>query len=264
MKKISLRELQLIELDVLEYFVKFCKKNNLRYVLIGGSLLGAIRHKGFIPWDDDIDIGMPRPDYERLKKLTLNTEKYKMLTFDRMELDIPLIKIVDKRTVVESSEDGKHHVWIDVIPIDGLPADDIVTSNLYKKIFFYRKISILCRLRWGQGRSFIKKLSGIFLKPLAQLLWGSKKCAEMLEEIATSNDYETSDYVGVVTWGRYGVGEKMPKDKFEKFTEVEFEGKFFQATSYWDSYLTGIYGDYMKLPPLDQQMGDHQITAYIE
>ena len=125
MKKMQLREIKDIELDILIAFNKFCQDNNLKYYLSGGTLLGAIRHKGFIPWDDDIDVCMPRPDYERLMKIFPNIymNKYKLKTISRKNFICPFAKIIDINTRVDFKylNNIDKNLWLDIFPIDGLP-----------------------------------------------------------------------------------------------------------------------------------------------
>ena len=99
------------------------------------------------------------------------------------------------------------------------------------------------------------------LKPVVSL-YGKKRCVNKLENIAAEHPYNESDYVGIVTWGLYGVGERMLKTEFEKAVEVEFEGRKFPAFLCWDSYLRGLYGDYMQLPPVEKRK-THDMVAFL-
>ena len=144
MKEMSLQEIKKIELNLLIEFDKLCKKNNLYYTLCGGTLLGAVRHKGFIPWDDDIDVIMPRGDYDKL----LNEDnidktelpKYVEIANWKMgNMNYPFMKFMDKRTIINPKyvDDNKSNkIWIDVFPIDGNPKDEKQLRRLYKKSLF--------------------------------------------------------------------------------------------------------------------------------
>ena len=266
MKKISLDEVKNIQLNILKKFDDFCDKNNLRYYLAGGTLLGAIRHKGYIPWDDDIDVCMPRKDYEFLVNNFISNDKNLTIkSFLLNNLDIPFAKIVDISTKIDSKFDESEvnkHLWIDIFPVDGLPEDIYKVKEIYSRCNFYRTLLLLQDAKLGEGTTCFRKYAKYLLKPLAKF-YGRKRCVEKLEKIAKSNPYETSKYVGAVTWGLYGAGERMLKSEFEKSVELEFEGYKFPAFSCWDSYLTGLYGDYMQLPPVEKRK-THNMTVYLK
>lgn len=261
MIEISLRELQLAELEILMEFDRFCRENQLRYSLAGGTLLGAIRHKGFIPWDDDIDVCMPRPDYEKFVRLFQNHRF--MISEDRgNNAEYPFTKVM--RRDVKLQHEGFSEVdylWIDVFPIDGLPADGKKLAKIYRKSSFYRKIIGFKQIEKvkeykGRHNKFVARLIVLFAK-----LYGKRRAIRNSIKLARRYDYEESEYVGAVTWGCYGVGERMLKCEYETFTEVEFEGRKFFAMSCRDSYLRGIYGEYMKLP-LEEERMVHGFKAY--
>ena len=266
MIKINLNEVKKIELDILKNIEKYCKENCLSYYLAGGTLLGAIRHKGFIPWDDDIDVCMPRKDYEFfIKNFSSDKNNLEVRCNLLNNFDLPFAKIVDLDTIIDSkfdeSENNKH-LWIDIFPVDGLPENIDEVKIIYDKCNFYRTILGLTTAKLGEGTTFFRKYSKYILKPLAKL-YGRKRCVDKIEQIAKSNSYGTSKYVGAVTWGLYGIGERMLKSEFEKSVEVEFEGHKFPAFSCWDSYLTGLYGDYMQLPPVEKRK-THNMTVYLK
>ena len=262
MRQLDKREIQCKELEILIFMDRFCKENELRYYLVGGTLLGAVRHKGFIPWDDDIDICMPRPDYERLMEIFPRTGKWMLQSRSRKNRVAAFAKVVDMTTDVESIFDKDiKQLWIDIFPIDGLPADIDEVRKIYKKCDFYRRLYGIGNARLGEGKTIFRKYAKILLKPMA-ILYGMEKVNRKIEEIAKRHPYETSDYVGAVTGGIYGVGERMKKSEFEKATTVEFEGHIFPAMSCWDSYLTGIYGDYMTPPPPEKRK-THVMAVYV-
>lgn len=264
MRKIILKEIKEIELKILLDFDIFCKKNKLRYYLVGGTLLGAIRHKGFIPWDDDIDVCMPRPDYKKLISFNKQISGLELKCNALKNTMIPFCKLVNTNTKIciqYMENDYNQHIWIDIFPIDGLPENIIETKNIYKECNFYRKLFYICDAKLGEGKTKFKKYAKYILKPLANL-YGKKRCIDNIEQIASQYPYETSKYVGAITWGLYGVGERMLKSEFEKAIEVEFEGHKFPAFSCWDSYLKGLYGDYMQLPPVEKRK-THDMVAYL-
>lgn len=265
MKTLNISEIKKIELAILLEFDKFCKKNNLKYYLAGGTLLGAIRHKGFIPWDDDIDVCMPRKDYEKfLATYKCSNGIYEIKSNRYNNIFVPFSKLVNLRTVSKTlynkgSMDS--NIWIDIFPVDGLPSDINLVEKIYNMCSLYRILLLLCNAELGEGRSTFRKYIKYLLKPLA-ILYGKNRCINNIEKIAKQYKYDDSDWVGIVAWGLYGTGERMQKNEFEKTVEVEFEGYKFPAFSCWDSYLRGLYGDYMTLPPVEKRK-THDITAYL-
>ena len=263
MLKISEDELKKRELSILLEAKKFCENKHLKYYLAGGTLLGAIRHKGFIPWDDDIDICMPRKDYEYFVKNFFCEKNLEIRSNLLNNLDAPFAKIVDLNTIIDSKFDESEvnkHLWIDIFPVDGLSENLEEVKKIYDKCNFYRTILLLADAKLGEGTTTFRKYTKYILKPLAKL-YGRKRCVDKIEQIAKSNPYETSKYVGAVTWGLYGIGERMLKSEFEKSVEVEFEGHKFPTFSCWDSYLKGLYGDYMKIPA-SKDVKSHDIQVY--
>lgn len=264
-KYLSRKEIQKIELKILLEFADFCKDNGLRFYLSGGTLLGAIRHKGFIPWDDDIDVCMPRHDYEKLLKIFPQEYKkiYILRAFERGNFLCPFIKIIDKRSKIVSAYVDKnldYSLWIDIFPVDGLPTDINLVKKIYKKADFFRRLLLLNFANTNKGHSILK--TGF--KPLARLLAkiiGIERCLKVLSKLARVYEYNNTDYVGCIVWGMYGIGERMLKSEFEKSVLVDFEGYKFPTFSCWDSYLKGLYGNYMKLPPIEKRK-THDMEAY--
>lgn len=254
--KLDSKQIKKIELNILNQFDLFCKEHNIQYYLSGGTLLGAVRHKGFIPWDDDIDVCLSRKDYDWLVHNFTCPSGY--LTMQSMKLnnfEAPFSKLVDNRTIVKqmyAKSDMNGHLWIDIFPVDGLPENLAEVKCIYSKCDFYRRILLLADARIGEGKTTFRKYGKYILKPLANL-YGKKRCAEKIEIIARKHSYEDCDYVGAITWGIYGVGERMRKEEFERVVKVEFEGRIFDTFSCWDSYLKGLYGNYMKLPPVGKR-----------
>lgn len=265
MKRLTNAEVKEIELNILLEFHGFCTKYHLRYSLSGGTLLGAVRHKGFIPWDDDIDVCMPRPDYERLVR-TFKSENnnLEIKSYSLGNYSAPYTKILDRNTVIYSKYNSSLEaasLWIDIFPVDGLPENDNDTRKIYELVSLYRRVFMLCDARLGEGTTTFRKMSKYILKPFA-LLYGRERCAKKIEEISRRIPYDKSDYVGAITWGLYGLGEKMEKSKYESFVSMEFEHHFFSVYSCWDSYLKGLYGNYMQLPPIEKRK-THDMEAYL-
>ncbi|MDG2960978.1 LicD family protein [Bisgaard Taxon 10/6] len=266
-KQLSLDEIKQIELQILIEFREICNELGLRYYLSGGTLLGAIRHKGFIPWDDDIDLAMPRSDFNKLIEFSQNyqNDTYKFLFFGQDGNLLPYAKFVNTKTHIDAkyiAGDMQKHLWLDIMPMDGLPDNLKEVTRIYKKAEFYRKIILLCESKLGVGKTKMKKLLKYVVKPFA-LLYGKKRAIANLNQLAMTYDYDSSKYVGAITWGLYGASEKMLKAELDEAVEVIFENNVFTTFSCWDSYLRGLYQDYMKLPSIDKR-GHHEMIAWTD
>ena len=189
MEKLSLKDLQHLELEIFKYFISLCEKYKLRYFLAGGTLLGAIRHKGFIPWDDDIDVLMPRTDYDRLQNIgkKLCDKRYKLASFELGNLNYPFAKIFDTHTQIKKIfdfDETEQQVWIDIFPLDGLPESDAETEKIFKKSLFMRDILKIQKSQDGSAKSTFKKIVKPVLKPILLKCIGIEKSVEKIDRFA--------------------------------------------------------------------------------
>lgn len=262
MKKLTLDEIKGIELEILNYFDKFCSENHLQYYLDGGTLLGAVRHKGFIPWDDDIDVLMPRYDYEKLVKLSVKIDDRFILKSYKLDSDYsyPYMKIVMAGTSIIEKNISYHGygVFIDIFPMDCLPNDE------YKRQKFQNKIWALTNMANYAVEDKIERHGLISnIKKKVSRLVGIQTILKLIDKEAVK--YESDDALYA-----YDVIASTKKDRlvrknvFDETVKLPFEGKMYNAPSKYDEYLTELYGDYMQLPPLDKQYSDHNFEAYIE
>lgn len=265
MRRLSNFEIKKVELEILLEFHHFCSNHKLKYSLAGGTLLGAIRHKGFIPWDDDIDVCMPRPDYEKFLHIFYSENpNIEIISSQNDGIYIPFAKMINRRyqTLQKYSfQTESKFIWMDIFPIDGLPDSFDESKNIYRKTSFYRTLYMLCDAKLGEGKSIVRKCGKYFLKPIANMI--GKQCLnKKIESIALSYTYDEVNYVGSIAWGLYGIKERVKKTIFElPYTDVSFEGHSFKAFGDWNEYLTRLYGDYMKLPPLDERV-NHDMVVY--
>ena len=269
MKRLDLKEIKNIELNLLKEFDELCEINNLYYTLCGGTLLGAVRHGGFIPWDDDIDVLMPRPDYDRLlNEEGINFEGLpdyiNILSWKKGNLNFPFIKMTDSRTRISvdyyDSETNVKEIWIDIFPIDGNPVNEKELRKVYKSSIALRKILLLKLSKNGEGKSKLKQ----YLKPILKLPFAFlniRKVCEMIDELAQKYDYEKSEYIGGIVWG-YGPQERILKRDYLNSIRMNFENQYFQVPSNYEQYLKQLYGNYMELPPESKRVV-HGIHAYL-
>ena len=266
MKELSLKEIQKIELDILVHFSDFCRKNNLRFYLCGGTLLGAVRHHGFIPWDDDLDVCMPRPDYDRFLKIYDQEEVTNIRLFSgelgNMTAPFAKLKRMDTKIVCCcTNSDVDTNLWIDIFPIDGLPNLQEEQKRIYRKAYFFRQFLTITLSRLGTGRTLFRKILKCFIRPFACFI-GGRRFSKSLEILARRVPYGTTSYVGCVTWGLHGVpGEAMRIGDFEKRESIVFCGIEMPIFSCWNHYLSGCYGDFMRLPD-EKDRQTHQFKAY--
>lgn len=265
MEQICLEEIKKIELDILSYVDNVCKENGLRYFLCGGTLLGAIRHKGFIPWDDDIDIIMPRPDYDKLLEIIKsNTEsKYKLLSIDQKDYYYNFSKIVDSETELHENafQDIENlGVYIDIFPLEGMPLDEKLCKKHFKKIDKVRK-----RINsFAIPKPKIRKNLFEYFKSI--YYYTANKKASLTEfqnkylNLVRQYDYNNSTIV-YATGGAYGMRDIFSKELFLEVINVEFEGHYFYAPKEYDRYLKGLYGNYMELPPINKRVSNHCFEA---
>lgn len=265
MKKMTLEDVQRSELDMLKHFIKICEANGLRYYLAGGTLLGAIRHNGFIPWDDDIDVLMPRPDYDRLQTLAkeVKTDRFYLASHELKNLNYPFCKIFDMDTQIDKTfdhDETEQNLWIDIFPLDGLPADDKEVSRIFRKSLAMRKCLNIQRSQDGQAKSKIK----LFLKPIMKRIFsvflGIEKTVTKIDEFARRYDFDSYEYTGGIVWG-YGPQERMIKKDYIEPVKVKFEDIEVNAPGCYKEYLTGLYGDYMTLPPVEKRV-THDMNAW--
>ena len=262
---LTLREIQLEELDILKKVTKYIDDKELRYYIAGGTLLGAIRHNGFIPWDDDIDILMPREDYEKFIKYAEEDfigNNYETLTLENGKHNRPFCKVINKNISIKSKSKEDKNLWIDIFPLDGLPDSMEESKKIIKKCLFYKGQIYLrttkCKEILKEKKSIYNKFIKLILKPFTyrhKIVYYSCK----INNIAKKYDYSNSNIVGSLVWTD-GYQAIYNKKWFNRSIKHEFEDGLFNIPEGWDEYLKNLYGDYMVIPS-EENRTSHTIIA---
>ena len=257
----QLAQLKNIELAMLDEFVRICDANGIDYFLSGGTCLGAARHKGFIPWDDDIDVGMLREDYDRFAQ-ACKTELSDGFIFQDMNTEpncgLVFGKIRKKGTVYSetysSHIDMSQGVWIDIFPYDRVSNDSTERSKQYRKVSFLKNLYIVkCGYKFPQNKGGIQKAAYYVAKALCLFIpqhWIINK----IDKAMRTYDQDNSCHYAMPFGGAYSIEvETEELARLHDLAPIEFESKKYKTFADWDGYLTKHYGNYMQLPPKEKR-----------
>lgn len=262
MKEMNHREVQQCLLQMVKWFDEYAREHKLTYYLSGGTLLGAVRHKGFIPWDDDVDLMMPRPEYDRMIASFQNDGRYQFLSCERdSDYKTPFGRIWDTKTIrkFDRLQDKEFGAFIDIFPIDGYPGNNrLATLYAYRLKLKRMFINTANRNYFREGEKFqvAKKLVKRFVRKD-----GNYYCRS-LNDYARKRPYDQCEYVGVTTTTVHIFRERNSKNIFAKTVYLPFEDTKLPAPEGYDIYLTHLYGDYMQLPPADKQVSEHDYKLF--
>ncbi len=260
-EKLTVREIQQDVLLILECFDRFCQDNNLRYSLAYGTLIGAVRHKGFIPWDDDIDVLMPREDYEKMLQIGYDDGRFELKNYNLCNnYYYAFAKMYDKKTIVidKSRVEKDLGLYIDIFPMDFF-CGDVKQVRAYgrkgmKMQFLARSIGVK-PFSYFRPRYIIRSLIGVALFPFRNRIFyklNSLGCSE-----------EDADYCAFVIHND-SFPEIFDSSIWNNLINMNFEGHSFPVFSDYDKFLTMVYGDYMTPPPKEYQVSVHGIEAYMK
>lgn len=263
-------EIQIVSLEILKQIDTICNLLNIKYCLAYGTLIGAIRHKGFIPWDDDIDILMPRPDYEKFKKyVNSHSDELKPLKlFDSSVTNypylLPRLSNDDYTVVVDNEKPYGMGIFIDIYVLDGIGDTFNEAWNFIKKTSKYPRLIFLStrnHYHFGTTKGFIKRLLKIPAFYYAKIM-GKSFFEKKLMRMIDTTSYDKKNYVGCAIWCERPKWAVVKKDVIENLIEAPFENYKFKIPKDYDSQLRQWYGDYMQLPPEKDRIYHHLYKAY--
>lgn len=267
----TLHDIQDVSYEILKDIHAFCVQHDITYSLYGGTMIGAIRHQGFVPWDDDIDIAMPRPEYEKFVKSYQSEKKYRLLVAGTPENYLGFSRVCEmEETRVTNRvlpwtplETG---VWVDVFPLDGAPDDEEEAQKMFARINrlwlhacyaraakaplstateLEKKVKLLLKkMAFGPLMYDIDYKSKAFIKACSHIVWG------------------TTEHFANFSYGGYGMKEYQLIEDFESVVPVVFRDQQFFVCNGYDRHMKRKYGDYMQLPSKEQQVSNHELCKY--
>jgi len=266
--KLSTAESRNVLCGMLEEFDRFCKENGLVYYLAQGTLIGAVRHRGFIPWDDDIDLYMLRKDFDQLlkfRRISPNIEIVKPAqNTGGIYHPFAYINLFDNRTVMISNtlryNTGKGQ-FIDIFPLDNIPDNELLGKIQNRELVLLQRI----RRKLVYKQTFLPKKGIKRAVQLINLQIGKRSdgilCTRLIDRIAQKYRNRNSSRVGAIAFN-HGKDYIFKRDWFENTTKMEFEGRRYPVPRHYDEILSQTYGNYMEYPPKEEQVGHHFIDVY--
>ena len=265
------RKVQQLSVSLLKKFIAICEEHNLRYFFTGGSLIGVLRHEGFIPWDDDIDLGMPRKDYEKLLQILEQEmpEGYGICNrYTNKNWHFNMSQFFDKEseiTIYLAEQPRKAYVWLDVFPLDGLPMRKCWRWIWVKYILAHRYLvqiaNISTQVDAHRSRPLKERIVLGICKavPIGKVL-NTDKILGHMEYVLKKYDFDDAEYAGNML-GRYREREVVPKKYFGTPVKAVFEGIEVNIPEMSHELQTALYGDYMKMPPECDRVA-HNVTIH--
>lgn len=264
MKEIEIDELRELQMQILDYVDAFCRKNSIRYTISGGTLLGAVRHGGYIPWDDDMDIQMLRSEYNRFTELW-NQQKsehgcYELINIESgNNMGYPFGKVHDNRTVTYLGGLERTGVYIDVFPVDFVKDMDDFEARHAKILELYQQRGrILYKMQRDNGNLGWKQRILLLLHPAPAKTYN--EIAEEINTLAMSNSNKEFPYVYEMVAGTK-CKHPIPAEVFDNYKDILFENRHYMSVWDYNTYLTQTFGDYMT-PPSKKEREPHYFNPY--
>ncbi len=256
------REIQMTILDIFKEFKRICEENNLRYYAIGGTCIGAIRHRGFIPWDDDLDVAMPFEDYQKFRSLQdkINAP-YELFDYaEKKHAFMFFLKLHNGNTtfvekVCMPYKDRYIGAFIDIMPLYGFPTDEKEQKKYFKKYFWYYKLNRVQRFPLNKKGTIKSKIRWCVNAPMKKLRRFDCYSAK-IERILSANAFENTEKI-FFGWRMNSKRMVFDYKDFETYTEMPFEDTTIRVPVGYDNYLKCDFGDYMKIPPKEKQISSH-------
>ena len=255
----KVKEMQQVGLKMALYFDQFCSQHQLTYFLCGGCCIGAIRNKGFIPWDDDVDVFVPRPDYEKLKSLWVDTEEYSIQypTLEQPTANQFLTICANNTTFIKSYQkdlDINHGVALDVLPLDGCPTGwKRKTQKLWALLYSLFVVGKAPTNHGGAVKALGQAALALVHSPKQRYrLW--KLCERKMSQYP----FDQCDYITELCSGPHYMQNEYPRACFSGAVRKEFEGHMLPLPVDYDTYLRMAFGDYMQLPPVEKRVCHHE------
>lgn len=248
----ELQELWAAELELLDKFQSVCKKHSLKYYAAGGTLLGAVRHKGFIPWDDDIDLMMPREDYDRLIELAdceFSEPYFFQTAFTDKEYFRSHAQIRNSNTTAALKSEAlrvpfNQGVFIDIFPIDAIPDDEVLAKKQRRRLHSVNRLLNNGARLPIVNSNFFAKLKRLAVSVIS-IFYSHKKQYLRMEKLCKMYNGQKTERVGVISFDPNDERMRYPRSVFDSEVEVSFEGRSLPAPSGFHKILTALYGDYM-------------------
>ena len=270
MRELTIEEIHKVELDALVELDRICRDNGFKYMIYYGTLLGAVRHGGFIPWDDDIDIIMPRPDFEALLTYCESHKDdllpYRLIYFTNTpNYAYPIGRFSDTRYHVDVNGTNEYGLglFVDIYPYDGCGNELKNVKSIVRKNCFIRHFLMMAGTKnpfaskYGFIISFLKRLAFPLVKKLGPVFF-----INIERRTIRRYSYAESKYVCPAMWLTYGEKEIVERYDIEETETILFEGTHFMCPKNPQNHLKRLYGDFKKLPPLEKQVSTHDYKAY--
>lgn len=252
---------------LLDFFHNFCKENSLKYYAIGGTALGAMRHTGFIPWDDDLDVAMPRADYEKLRQLRKQKDTGEFVfefPGENKDFVYTFAKMYDtSTTLIENTRyKTKRGVFIDIFPLDGVGNTYEEAVDRFRSFIWKDNLIATAVCAWRKGRKLYKNIAVMAAHCIPKSILSSEELIKKFEVESQELPFDECAYIA--PYGSAGYHEKVIARKawYGQPIEYRFENQMVCMPEMPDEYLTGLFGDWRKLPPKEEQVSHHDFIFY--